>query len=29
MRLAYFAFDLLHPDGHDLRRCPIEEQPVA
>jgi bifunctional non-homologous end joining protein LigD len=23
-RLAYFAFDLLHIDGHDLRRCPIE-----
>ena len=25
-RLAYFAFDLLHLDGHDLRRCPIEER---
>jgi bifunctional non-homologous end joining protein LigD len=24
--LAYFAFDLLHLDGHDLRRCPIEER---
>ena len=23
-RLTYFAFDLLHLDGHDLRRCPIE-----
>jgi ATP dependent DNA ligase domain len=23
-RLAYFAFDLLHFDGHDLRHCPIE-----
>ena len=23
-RLAYFAFDLLHLDGHDLRPCPIE-----
>jgi ATP-dependent DNA ligase len=23
-RLAYFAFDLLYLDGHDLRRCPIE-----
>jgi bifunctional non-homologous end joining protein LigD len=23
-RLAYFAFDLLHLDGHDLRRCAIE-----
>jgi len=23
-RLAYFAFDLLHADGHDLRRGPIE-----
>jgi hypothetical protein len=22
-RLAYFAFDLLHIDGHDLRRCPL------
>ena len=21
---AYFAFDLLFLDGHDLRRCPIE-----
>jgi bifunctional non-homologous end joining protein LigD len=25
-RLAYFAFDLLHLDGRDLRRCPIEER---
>jgi len=25
-RLAYFAFDLLHFAGHDLRRCPIEER---
>src|ERR1041384_1186497 len=25
-RLAYFAFDLLHFDGHDLRRCPIEDR---
>jgi bifunctional non-homologous end joining protein LigD len=25
-RLAYFAFDLLHLDGHDLRGCPIEER---
>jgi bifunctional non-homologous end joining protein LigD len=25
-RLAYFAFDLLHPDGHDVRRCPIEDR---
>ena len=24
--LAYFAFDLLYLDGHDLRRCPIEER---
>ena len=24
-QLAYFAFDLLHLDGHDLRRCPIED----
>ena len=23
-RLAYFAFDLMHLDGHDLRPCPIE-----
>ncbi|TMJ84918.1 MAG: hypothetical protein E6G79_08760 [Alphaproteobacteria bacterium] len=23
-RLTYFAFDLLHLDGHDPRRCPIE-----
>jgi bifunctional non-homologous end joining protein LigD len=21
--LAYFAFDILHLDGHDLRRCPL------
>jgi bifunctional non-homologous end joining protein LigD len=25
-RLAYFAFDLLHLAGHDLRRCPIEDR---
>jgi bifunctional non-homologous end joining protein LigD len=25
-RLAYFAFDLVYLDGHDLRRCPIEER---
>ena len=25
-RLAYFAFDLLYVEGHDLRRCPIEER---
>jgi bifunctional non-homologous end joining protein LigD len=25
-RLAYFAFDLLHLDGHDLRPCPIEDR---
>ena len=25
-RLAYFTFDLLHLDGHDLRRCPIEDR---
>ena len=25
-RLAYYAFDLLHIDGHDLRRCPIEQR---
>jgi bifunctional non-homologous end joining protein LigD len=25
-RLAYFAFDLLYYDGHDLRRCPIEHR---
>lgn len=25
-RLAYFAFDLLHLDGHNLRRCPIEDR---
>ena len=25
-RLAYFAFDLLHLDGHDLRRCGIEDR---
>ena len=24
-RLAYFAFDLLHLNGHDLRRCAIED----
>jgi bifunctional non-homologous end joining protein LigD len=25
-RLAFFAFDLVHFDGHDLRRCRIEER---
>jgi len=25
-RLVYFAFDLLHLDGHDLRGCRIEER---
>lgn len=25
-RLAYFAFDLLHLDGHDLRRCAVENR---
>jgi bifunctional non-homologous end joining protein LigD len=25
-RLAYFAFDLLHLDGHDLRRSAIEDR---
>src|SRR5205814_4843528 len=25
-RLSYFSFDLLHFDGHDLRRCPIEDR---
>ena len=25
-RLAYFAFDLLHLDGHDLRGCQIEDR---
>ena len=25
-RLAYFAFDLLHLDGHDLPACPIEKR---
>src|SRR3954468_8235982 len=25
-QLAYFAFDLLYLDGHDLRRCPIEDR---
>jgi bifunctional non-homologous end joining protein LigD len=24
--LAYFAFDLLHLDGHDLRACPLVER---
>jgi hypothetical protein len=24
--LAYFTFDLLHLDGHDLRACPIEDR---
>src|SRR5207248_6075498 len=27
-RLAYFAFDLLHLDGQDLRRCPIEDRKI-
>jgi bifunctional non-homologous end joining protein LigD len=25
-QLAYFAFDLVHLDGHDLRPCPIEDR---
>ena len=25
-RLAYFAFDLLHLDAHDLRACAIEDR---
>ena len=25
-RLAYFAFDLLHLDGHDLRPCALEDR---
>jgi bifunctional non-homologous end joining protein LigD len=25
-QFASFAFDLLHLDGHDLRRCPIEDR---
>ena len=25
-RFAYFAFDLLHLDGHDLRACAIEDR---
>jgi bifunctional non-homologous end joining protein LigD len=25
-RFAYFAFDALHFDGHDLRACPVEER---
>ena len=25
-QFAYFAFDLLHLDGHDLRRCPVEDR---
>jgi ATP-dependent DNA ligase len=24
--LAYFAFDLLYLDGHDLRQCPLIER---
>src|SRR5262249_61542313 len=28
-RLAYFAFDLLYLDGHDVRRCPIEARKGA
>ncbi len=25
-RLAYYAFDVLFLDGHDLRRCPLQER---
>jgi bifunctional non-homologous end joining protein LigD len=25
-QLAYFAFDLLHLDGHDLRACALEDR---
>jgi bifunctional non-homologous end joining protein LigD len=25
-RFAYFAFDLLHLDSHDLQRCPLEDR---
>jgi bifunctional non-homologous end joining protein LigD len=25
-RFAFFAFDLVYLDGHDLRRCPIEDR---
>ena len=25
-RLAYYAFDLLFIDGHDVRRCPLQER---
>jgi bifunctional non-homologous end joining protein LigD len=25
-RFAYFAFDLLYLDGHDLQRCPLEDR---
>jgi bifunctional non-homologous end joining protein LigD len=25
-QFAYFAFDLLHLDGHDLRRCAVEDR---
>jgi bifunctional non-homologous end joining protein LigD len=28
-RLAYFAFDLLHLDGYDLTRAPLEERKAA
>jgi bifunctional non-homologous end joining protein LigD len=28
-RLAYFVFDILYLDGHDLRRCAIEERKAA
>ena len=27
-RLVYFAFDLVHIDGHDLQRCPIRQRKV-
>lgn len=25
-RLTFFAFDLIYANGHDLRRCPIEQR---
>ena len=25
-RLAYYAFDILFIDGHDVRRCPLHER---
>jgi bifunctional non-homologous end joining protein LigD len=28
-QLAYFAFDLLHLDGHDLRAWPRRRPPLA